>query len=674
MALISRYGVLNSPPMSLTTQKFDILSRIAVGNGALVYRALDKESMRQVALKLLMQDGDWEHRLDVDLLMQEAPRLRQITGAHVCQLLDAYDDEDGPVLIYEFANGQNGVDLPVERKLDPTQALDVAAQMISALRSGERQRCPHGDVKPSNIVFADLPDGRPFLLVLDWGLGIFRSGLPEDSLVFLAPERLAGEGPSHRADLFSAGATLFYLFTGKPLVGGSTPEELRAAWQQARPAMLGELRPDLSSKLVQWVCGLLEFDPAKRPASAVEAGAALAALNPPPPPVPPESIRPRAAARPVAAGGSGIVRPPAAAAMPAAAVQIAPGPAVSVSQTALRRSVTPAKPPRGRLTVAICVFAGAALAAGGWFAFSKWKDSSAVAERVAAAAAKPARTPAPSVGEAVWPPKPVASAQPVQMAKLEQPPKGRPPRKPVPNPAQPASAPPGPLAVSESFDYQERMPLEGRAKGIGWTGPWRGPLASIDTKSLVLDSLQPKGRGLIIPATQSEIILLRPLGPLQAFVDPAKGGVWYFAFLLQHSSDVPTPGGDIQLNPFTISDVHELVKIVATDSGGALQLTLNNEKNPLEVKDSSKPVFVVLRTTLENPKLGNWDVRAELFVNPKIDPKWPPGDAQKVEVKLQYKMLPKQFGLLIRKPARTEAITRIDEIRFSHRAMDLLTQ
>src|SRR5437867_3054271 len=104
--------------MSLTTQKYDILSRIAVGSGALVYRALDKTTMRQVALKLLVQDGELEHRFDVDSLMADTPRLRQIAGAHVCQLLDAYVDEDGPVLVYEFANGRNGIDLPGQRKLE----------------------------------------------------------------------------------------------------------------------------------------------------------------------------------------------------------------------------------------------------------------------------------------------------------------------------------------------------------------------------------------------------------------------------------------------------------------------------------------------------------------------------------------------------------------------------
>src|SRR5436190_20622942 len=99
--------------MGLTTQKFDILTRIAIGNGALVYRAVEKTSLRQVALKLLTQDGEVDHRLDLDALFNDAAKLKAIYGAHVCQLLDAYADEDGPVLVYEFATGLDGAEFPL---------------------------------------------------------------------------------------------------------------------------------------------------------------------------------------------------------------------------------------------------------------------------------------------------------------------------------------------------------------------------------------------------------------------------------------------------------------------------------------------------------------------------------------------------------------------------------
>lgn len=375
--------------MGLTTQTYDILSRIAIGNGALIYRAVDKATARQVALKLLVQDGDLDHRLDVGALLADSPRLRQMSGAHICQLLDAYPDDDGPVLVYEFADGRNGQEQGGKRKLAPAEALDVAAQLISALRSGERQKCPHGDVKPSNIMFVDLPDGRPFLVVLDWGIAAHRSAMPDESLPFLAPERLAGGAVSHSADLFSAGAVLFFLFTGKVLVGGKSAAALLSMWRNARPAALAELRPDLPVKLVQWVCSLLELDPQKRPVSAVEAGAVLAALGSPPPPVPPESIRPRAATP----TGSGISKAPVA---PTSAVRAVPASvtsqaraAATVSAPVVAKSNVKPKGLPPALKAVIYSTIPALVCVGGWFAFFHHRDPAAAEAKSPENAAPP---------------------------------------------------------------------------------------------------------------------------------------------------------------------------------------------------------------------------------------------------------------------------------------------
>ena len=306
--------------MGRTTHDYDILTRLAVGNGALVYRALDKVTHRQVALKLLAQDENIDHRFHAEALLADAPLLMKIAGAHVCQLLDAYHDDDGPVLVYEFAEGVCGEALPAKRKPDAAQTLDIAAQLMSALRSGERQRVAHGDVKPSNVVIMDIPDGRPFAVVLDWALTAYRAVVADDTLPCLAPERLHGAGATHRADLFSAGATLFFLCTGKTLITAKTRGEADTAWRSVTPAVLAQLRPDLPAKFVQWICSLLELTPEKRPASAVDALASLAALNPPPPPIPPESFR----ERPESAIASGIVAPPSGKASPGSALREPP--------------------------------------------------------------------------------------------------------------------------------------------------------------------------------------------------------------------------------------------------------------------------------------------------------------------------------------------------------------
>jgi hypothetical protein len=279
--------------------------------------------------------------------------------------------------------------------------------------------------------------------------------LLEDSLPFIAPERLSGEGPSHRSDLFSAGAILFFLFTGKTLVGGATAEELQAAWPHARPAMLAELRPDLPSKLVQWVCSLLELDPEKRPRSAVEAGAALTALNPPPPLVPPESIRPRpVTAKPAVPGVSGIAKAPIPLAAPQPiAVHVEAAPAVSQNRLAAQTAATPASSSHTAVTVslyAIVAMIFAIAGVGAWLVYFKRDDPISVAQQVAADAVKPgvARTPAPSVGKSIArtyvpPPLPTTPARSVVAAKPEAPAKATPaPAKaPAPKPAVKAAKP-----------------------------------------------------------------------------------------------------------------------------------------------------------------------------------------------------------------------------------------
>ncbi len=694
--------------MGVTTQTYDILSRIAVGNGALVYRAVEKSSLRQVALKLLVQEGEVDHRFDVDALLADSPRLKQITGSHVCQLLDAYKDEDGPVLAYEFVNGVSGTELPLQRKLEPAQAVDVAAQLISALRSGERQKTPHGDVKPSNLIFMELADKRPFTLVLDWGLTAYRTATADDTMSFLAPERLDGSPATHRADLFSAGATLFYLCTGKMLVTGTVRAELKAAWPQARPAILAELRPDLPAKFVQWIGTLLDPDPAKRPESAVEAMAALAALNPPPPAVPPETFRPRPTPpKPPGPLGSGIAKPPPAAsspqkpasgirqqppapaAAPAVAASAATSPAKAAPQTPAKAGApgTPvakpgaAAPPHkagAAMTIAFLVSSLALIAGIVWFLFFrdrevKYPGDVAKADPLAGPAPTvAARTPPPSVGQNIgktYTPPPLPKNTTASTGTANQPAKPAkkqtPKPSPKPKPAAPANTAPSPFIAGDAFAGVGAGPVNGKNGGAGWAGPWKAQFGQIDP-----GPSPQQGSILLIPPTEQDTLLSRPVGSLDKFVEPADGGTWYFACRLQHSTDIPSPGGDIQINPLNAADIHDLVRIVATDTGGSLQLTLNNEKNPIEVKDNSKPVLVVLRITLTNPRLGNWDLEADLAVNPAIGNQWPPPGAQRVTAKLPNRQLPQQLGLLIRKP-RAEATTRIADIRFVKKLTDL---
>lgn len=643
--------------MGLTTQTYDIITRLAVGNGAIVYRAVVKDTMRQVALKLLTQEGDVDHRFDLAALFTDEAWLRSIDGTHVCRLLTAFSDDDGPVLAYEYAPGMNGAELPLQKPLDATQALDVAAQLISALRSGERQRCPHGDLKPSNIIFVDLPGGRPYVFVLDWGLAAYRQTTPDDSLHFLAPEMLVGDPPSHRADLFSAGTVLFYLYTGKLLVAGTDRLQILNEWQNVRPAVLAELRPDLSEKLVEWVCSLLALDPAQRPASAVEAGAALAQLGPPPPMVPPEVIRPRPVPKPapVPPPASGIHKPSSFVPPPIASGIRAPI-VRGDHTTPVPRIPLVIQKPSALPTILIYAMLVIVVVGGMWWALTRKADTPAQ-EPVEENVRTTPRPPSPSVPQS---PAPVSApvSVPVRVA--------------VPAPAPIVLKNIGPIIAEESFNYRDGQAIKGKAGGKGWDAPWQGLEGKIESGSLSYLNLPASGGTLSILGQGPPIVLTRPIGPFARFIpDPAKGGHWYMGLIIHHMSSSPASGGEILINPISLGDVNNFIHISVGEKSGALQVGLNDDAHKVELPQDGKPLYLILRIDLKNPQLGKYDIKGTLWINPDLGSAKPDKTGQRLEVELKGQSIPQQFGLHLRKKIG-KSDTRIDEVRFARRMSDMV--
>jgi eukaryotic-like serine/threonine-protein kinase len=247
-------------PMKCSSELYDISGRLAVGNGCLVYKGVERASGRLVALKLLLPTNEASHPLDGVALLRDAPELTKFSGENIAQLLGVFADEDGTVIVYEMAAGERGLDVPANSPIPATRATEVAVQLFKALCSGEEQCYPHGDLKPEDIILAQQPDGSLRLTVLDWGLANYRNGLPTASLPYTAPERLDGTPPSHKSDLFSAGAVLSYLFTGHLPLEQSTA--------------LKTLRPDLPGPLVRFIGRLGPNSAASHQATASSVGTA----------------------------------------------------------------------------------------------------------------------------------------------------------------------------------------------------------------------------------------------------------------------------------------------------------------------------------------------------------------------------------------------------------------
>ncbi|MEA3210461.1 MAG: eukaryotic-like serine/threonine-protein kinase [Chthoniobacter sp.] len=608
--------------MSHLTERFDLQTRIAIGNAGLVYRATDKVTRRKLALKLLPGD-DLAHPLNGEALVRDVAQLQRISGNNIAQLLEIIEDEAGVVLVYEFAEGPNWVQAAAERKLDPAEALDVSAQLLSALAIGESLRRPHGEIKPSNLVLSQLPDGRLFVWVLDWGLSAYRPEPPPDSLLFLAPEQLEGGASSIQGDLFAAGASLFYLLTGRAAVTGHQNAEVRASWKQFSPNVLRKQRPDLRPKFLRWLASLLEVDPRKRPGTVDQAMQSLAELKPPSAPVLPEIFRARAEralpdqAETAAAvereePSHGSERP-----TPFSVARPAPLPA---TQT-VARAPLPTAPRLSGKRWSVAVVAALAVSVGAWLFLHHFR-----------------------IGRAEKPGRAASAA-----AML------------TPN-----------LIAADDFDYPAGTPLGGQKGGTGWGGPWSAQRTAIGRGSLVIGSATADANGgHAALVAREETTLKRPLGPTARFFDRTKGGAWWFSLLVVHTAGRAGNGAELQLNVFGTDRINDIIRLTLVET--ADRLVLHGQKMKVMLPGlSSETKRLVGRIGAKPAGVGKYDVTLQVWVNPKFGSFVAPLPQADLTEAARGVKFPARLGVIIQKKSSwNPTTTLLDELRFSRTPAEL---
>jgi serine/threonine protein kinase len=245
---------------------------LAAGPAAKIYRGVETATGRKVLIKALLADHEATHPLDRERLQLLVHALLQVRHPQIAGLITLLPTEEEFALVYEFMPGISGRAFAQDRKLSTTDLRALAVQLLNAMLVGEHLRQPHGDLKPSNLIIADHPGGGLFLQVQDWGLTLARGEPAPETLWFSAPERLHGGPATSQSELFTAGASLFYLATGATAAQGSTVEEVLADLGSfdLRHA-LTHMRPDIETSFADWLAWLLQPDPTRRPQTVADA-------------------------------------------------------------------------------------------------------------------------------------------------------------------------------------------------------------------------------------------------------------------------------------------------------------------------------------------------------------------------------------------------------------------
>jgi tetratricopeptide (TPR) repeat protein len=276
--------------------RFAVERLVSHGSMTTVYRALDRDTGRHCAIKLLATAaGEFRHRF-----LREATVLSRLRHPAIVGYVGHGLDPDGlPYLAMEWLEGEDLDRRLAREKLSLPDAVALGRRVADALIYAHAAGVIHRDIKPGNIVLAGGDPRRA--TVVDFGLarfvmaqGLTRTGLTMGTPGYMAPEQARGARDlDERVDLYSLGCVLFHCIAGVPPYAGEHVIAVLARLLLDEPPSLAAMCPEVPPELDDLVGRLMAKDADRRPRSATEVLAALDAVG----------SGPRAAPRPTAFTG-----------------------------------------------------------------------------------------------------------------------------------------------------------------------------------------------------------------------------------------------------------------------------------------------------------------------------------------------------------------------------------
>jgi serine/threonine protein kinase len=266
--------------------QYRVLEPLGAGGMGVVYLCEHAVMKRRVAVKILPSDQVTDPATR-ERFMREARAAAALDHPNIVRAFTIEEHGKLHFLVMEYIDGQSLHQLvKKEGPLDPVRAAGYARQTALGLEHIGDKGLVHRDIKPANLLL----DKKGVVKILDMGLARFSHG-PGDNLTrrldgnavlgtadYIAPEQAMDSHEADiRADIYSLGATLYFLLTGQPpfAEGTSTQKLLRIQMCSAKP--IREVRDEIPEALAKVIERMMARDPAERYQSPTEV---VAALNP----------------------------------------------------------------------------------------------------------------------------------------------------------------------------------------------------------------------------------------------------------------------------------------------------------------------------------------------------------------------------------------------------------
>ena len=251
---------------------YRVASALGVGGMGEVYLAEDLRLGRKVALKLLASHSIGDSQLRGRFL-REARLASTLDHQNICTIYEVGEDSGHSYIAMQYVEGQTLKELVDRQPLGLKSLLSISLQVASALEAAHSQGIIHRDIKPGNIMVTARGQAR----VLDFGLAklmdeskaiaseeLTRTGVVMGTPAYMSPEQARGERADHRSDIFSFGAVMYVMATGRvPFSAKSNAETMNAVINDGHTPV-AELNQEAPSGLSAVIDRALAKEPADR--------------------------------------------------------------------------------------------------------------------------------------------------------------------------------------------------------------------------------------------------------------------------------------------------------------------------------------------------------------------------------------------------------------------------
>jgi serine/threonine-protein kinase len=262
-------------PDQMVGGRYRLIERIGSGGMADVWRAHDTELGRDIALKVLHENFARDREF-VERFRREASAAAGLQHPNVVSVFDRGEYEDTYFIAMELVDGSSLRDL-INRGLEPSEAVEVARQVLAAAAFAHSKGIVHRDLKPLNVLI----DREGRIRVTDFGIAraggseITRTGSVMGTAQYISPEQAQGMEVTGASDIYSVGIILFEMLTGRVPFDGDNAVAIAMKQVAEQPPAPSSINPSVPPALDQIVLRALAKDPAQRFASAQEMIAAL---------------------------------------------------------------------------------------------------------------------------------------------------------------------------------------------------------------------------------------------------------------------------------------------------------------------------------------------------------------------------------------------------------------